>query len=86
MSHLYRPDSFEHLEVIEVADEEALRVTRELIRLGHPVGPSSGLNVAAAMRAAERLPPGAVILSVLCDRMERYFSTELFSGWNLGGR
>ncbi|MFM1829784.1 MAG: Cysteine synthase [Planctomycetota bacterium] len=86
MSHLYRPDSFEHLEVIEVADEEALRVTRELIRLGHPVGPSSGLNVAAAMRAAERLSPGAVILSVLCDRMERYFSTELFSGWNLGGR
>jgi len=82
MSRLYRPDEFERLEVIEVSDETAMRVARELIRMGHPVGPSSGLNVAAAIEASRRLPDGAVIVTVLCDRMERYFSTELFAGWD----
>jgi cysteine synthase A len=50
--------------------------------MGHPVGPSSGLNMAAAIEASRRLPAGAAIVTVLCDRMERYFSTELFASWN----
>jgi cysteine synthase A len=86
MSHLYRPDEFDRLEVIEVSDEDAMRITRELIRMGHPVGPSSGLNVAAAIEASRRLPSDAVVVTVLCDRMERYFSTELFAGWNATSR
>jgi cysteine synthase A len=81
MSHLYRPADFEALEVIEVSDEEAIETTRRLIRAGHPVGPSSGLNVAAALRAARSMPAGSQVLTVLCDRMERYFSTELFTRW-----
>jgi cysteine synthase A len=63
-----------------------MRITRELIRMGHPVGPSSGLNVAAAIEASRRLPSDAVVVTVLCDRMERYFSTELFAGWNATSR
>ena len=51
-----------------------------LIRKGFPVGPSSGLNFRAAMIAAERLGPGSHIVTVFPDRMERYFSTELFGG------
>jgi cysteine synthase A len=46
------------------------------------VGPSSGLNFAAALQAAERLPADAVVVTVLCDRMERYFSTDLFTRWS----
>ena len=41
------------------------------------MGPSSGLNYAAAVMAAERLGPGAQVVTVFPDRMERYFSTEL---------
>ena len=82
MSHLYRPADFESPEVVEVSDEEAIETTRRLIRAGHPCGPSSGLNVAAALRAARSLPAGSKVLTVLCDRMERYFSTELFTRWN----
>ena len=50
-----------------------------LIAAGFPVGPSSGLNYTAAMRAArEHLPPDATVATVFPDRMERYFSTGLF--------
>ena len=64
---------------LDVADDEALDVARRLIRKGFPVGPSSGLNFRAALLAADRLGPDAHIVTVFPDRMERYFSTELFS-------
>ena len=63
---------------LDISDDEALDVARALIRKGFPVGPSSGLNFRAAMMAAERLGPEAHIVTVFPDRMERYFSTELF--------
>jgi cysteine synthase len=71
---------------LDVSDDEALDVARALIRKGFPVGPSSGLNFRAAMMASERLGPDAHIVTVFPDRMERYFSTELFgkdSAWRL---
>jgi len=64
---------------LDVADDDALDVARRLIRKGFPVGPSSGLNFRAALLAADRLGPDAHIVTVFPDRMERYFSTELFS-------
>jgi cysteine synthase A len=64
---------------LDVPDAESLDVTRRLIRKGFPVGPSSGLNYRAAQVAAERLGPDANIVTVFPDRMERYFSTELFA-------
>jgi cysteine synthase A len=67
------------LEIVEVPDSEALDITRALIRLGFPVGPSSGLNVAAALRIARSdRKRFATVATVFPDRMERYFSTELF--------
>jgi cysteine synthase A len=63
---------------LDVPDDEALETTRRLIRKGYPVGPSSGLNYRAAQMAALRLGPDAHIVTVFPDRMERYFSTELF--------
>ena len=46
--------------------------------MGFPVGPSSGLNYRGAMIAARSIRP-AKIVTVLPDRMERYFSSELFA-------
>ncbi len=63
---------------VDVDDDEALELTRRLIRRGFPVGPSSGLNLRASIEAAARLGPEARIVTVFPDRMERYFSTELF--------
>jgi cysteine synthase A len=77
VSSLFREADYPDLATVEVRDEEALETTRALIRLGFPVGPSSGLNYRAAMTAAETVYP-AKIVTVFPDRMERYFSTDLF--------
>jgi cysteine synthase A len=49
-----------------------------LIKKGFAVGPSSGLNYAAALEVAKHTDPAARIVTVFPDRMERYFSTALF--------
>lgn len=64
---------------IVVARGEALAATRDLCRRGFPVGVSSGLNLCGARRLAARLGPGHHVATVFCDRMERYFSTDLFA-------
>ena len=68
-------DIFSEIEVIE---EDAINWTHRLWHLGFPVGPASGVNFAAAVAAATKLPSGANIVTIFTDRMERYFSTELF--------
>ena len=55
----------------------AIATAREFGRRGLGIGPSSGLNIAAARLLAARLGPGHHVGTVLPDRMERYFSTEL---------
>ena len=82
VSSLFRESDYLNLTTIEVSDDEALETTRELIRLGFPVGPSSGLNYRAAMIASESIWP-AKIVTVLPDRMERYFSTDLLRPYSL---
>ncbi len=64
---------------IEVGHQEAMAATKELIRQGFPVGLSSGLNYRGAQQMALTLGPGKHVGTVFCDRMERYFSTELFA-------
>jgi cysteine synthase len=79
ISEIFRPERVPGLMTVEVRDEDAIATTRELIRLGFPVGPSSGLNYAAACEALRRLnDPAAQVVTVFPDRMERYFTTELF--------
>ena len=77
LSKLYDPTRLSNLVELDVPDETAMSTARALIRRGFPVGPSSGLNYAAALEAARRLGPGAHVVTVFPDRMERYFSTEL---------
>jgi len=78
LSEIYRTAEMQSLIQIEVEDQEAIETARCLLRMGFPVGASSGLNYLAALKAAAELEPDAVIVTVFPDRMERYFSTELF--------
>ena len=62
------------------ATEDAQAMTRRLLREeGLFVGPSSGANVLAAIRTAEKLKEDAVIVTVLCDGGSKYLG-EAF--WN----
>ena len=80
LSAIFAAADLPNLKEIEVSDGEAIEVTRELIRCGFPVGPSSGLNYLAAIRAIEQHPSDSpTAVTVFPDRMERYFSTELFA-------
>jgi cysteine synthase A len=78
MSKLLDPEAVGLAEPVLVPETEAMATAREFGRRGLGVGPSSGLNIAAARRLAARLGPGHHVATVLPDRMERYFSTALF--------
>ncbi|MCR5628236.1 cysteine synthase A [Eubacterium sp.] len=66
-------------DIYVVTDEEALDVAKRLAREeGLMVGISSGTNVAAALKLAEKLGKGKTVVTVLPDTAERYFSTPLF--------
>ncbi len=68
-------------EIVPVTDDEAIACSRALAgKEGIFCGISSGGNVAAAMKVAEKAPKGSVILTVLADTAERYLSTALFEG------
>jgi cysteine synthase A len=65
----------------KIGSRDAMDMARRLHReFGLLVGVSSGANVAAALRVAARLGPSAKVVTLLCDRAERYFSTPLFAG------
>lgn len=81
LSKLFSEAQLEGLIEVDINDGLAMDVTRKLIGHGFPVGPSSGLNFAAAVQALRQLGPGAQVVTVFPDRMERYFSTELFTEW-----
>lgn len=67
----------------KVTSADAMAMTRRLHReFGLLVGTSSGANVAAALQLAGGLARGARIVTLLCDRAERYFSTPLFQESN----
>ena len=64
-----------------ITDEEALEVSKRLAKEeGLLCGISSGTNVAAAIKLAEKLGPGKRVVTVLPDTGERYYSTPLFGG------
>lgn len=82
LSTIFREADLPGLLKFEVDDEVALATTRRLISAGFPVGPSSGLNFVAAVRAARELNRAEPqVVTVFPDRMERYFTTELFRPW-----
>lgn len=66
---------------VTVSSDEAIETAKKLARFeGLAVGISSGANVAAAIKAAEKhgLGKDARVVTVLPDYAARYFSTRLF--------
>ena len=67
-------------EIITVSTEDAKSMARRLAREeGLFAGTSTGANVVAAIRVAERLGPGRNVLTLACDSGFKYLSTDLYS-------
>ncbi|GAB2315895.1 cysteine synthase [Stenotrophomonas maltophilia] len=72
-------------ELVTVDDDRAIATARRLAaEEGIFVGISAGATVASALDVAARAEPGSVILAMLPDTGERYFSTPLFADVNEG--
>ncbi|CAH0197531.1 cysteine synthase A [Stenotrophomonas lactitubi] len=72
-------------ELVTVEDDRAIATARRLAaEEGIFIGISAGATVASALDVADRAEPGAVILAMLPDTGERYFSTPLFADVNEG--
>lgn len=72
-------------ELVTVEDDRAIATARRLAaEEGIFVGISAGATIASALDVAARAEPGSVILAMLPDTGERYFSTPLFADVNEG--
>ena len=72
-------------ELLNITDDEAIATSRKLAaEEGIFVGISAGATVATALKVAEAAPQGSVLLAMLPDTGERYFSTPLLNDLNEG--
>lgn len=78
----YLPPLFDRAlvnEIQPVSSDEAMAMARRLAREEALfAGTSSGANVVAALRLAERLGPDATVATLLIDFGVKYLSTELY--------
>ncbi len=74
---LWEPDEVDAIEPVTTADAMAMG-RRLAAEEGLFAGTSSGANVVAAVRVAERLGPGATVVTVIADSGFRYLSTDLY--------
>jgi cysteine synthase A len=76
---LWKPDEVD--EIMTVTTQDAKTMARRLAREESIfAGTSSGANVVAALRVAERLGPDATVATIIVDSGLRYLSTDLFRG------
>jgi len=62
-----------------IDDHEALPILYNLIENeGLSLGTSCGINIAGAIRMAKELGPGKTIITILCDRSDKY-SSKMFN-------
>lgn len=74
---LWEPDQVD--EILTVSTNEAKAMARRLAREeGIFAGTSSGANVVAAQRVAERLGPKATVVTIIVDSGLRYLSTDVY--------
>ena len=72
-------------QLLSASDDEAIATSRRLAaEEGIFVGISAGATVATALKVAESAAAGSVLLAMLPDTGERYFSTPLFADVNEG--
>ncbi len=73
-------------DAFNIPDSELMPVLWDLIgKEGLYLGPSSGINVAGAIRLGQLLGPGKVIVTILCDSASRYAS-RIFDRAFLAGK
>jgi len=67
-------------EIVTVSNDEAINMTRRVVREeGFLIGISAGANVAASLKVAERPEnKGKTIVTIICDTGERYLSTPAY--------
>ena len=62
-------------DAFQIEDAEALKIIFSLLKNeGLSLGPSSGINIAGAVKLAKKLGPGHTIITILCDYGIRYAS------------
>jgi cysteine synthase A len=68
-----------------ISDDKAIQTARQLAaEEGIFVGISAGATIATALEVAAEAAEGSVLLAMLPDTGERYFSTPLFADINDG--
>jgi cysteine synthase A len=66
-------------EILAVSTDDAKAMARRLAREeGIFAGASTGANVVAAIRVAQRLGPGATVATLIVDSGTRYLSTDIY--------
>uniref|UniRef100_UPI0030D7426E pyridoxal-phosphate dependent enzyme n=1 Tax=uncultured Salegentibacter sp. TaxID=259320 RepID=UPI0030D7426E len=73
---IFKPERVDR--ILEVSEEEAVTMTKKLaVEEGIFAGMSSGGAAAAAIRLCNELEEG-IVVSIICDRGDRYLSSNLF--------
>jgi cysteine synthase A len=73
-------------EIVAVGTAEAKHMARRLAREEAIfAGTSSGANVVAALQVAERLGPGATVVTLMADSGLKYLSTDVYRREGSGG-
>jgi cysteine synthase len=74
---LWEPTLVDEIMAVSTADAKAMarRLTREEALLA---GTSSGANVVAAIRLAERLGPGSIVATLMVDSGLKYLNTDVY--------
>jgi cysteine synthase A len=75
---LWSPDVIDEIDTVSTGDAKAMtrRLAREEALFA---GTSTGGNVAAALRVAQRLGPGRTVVTVMCDTGMKYLSTDVYA-------
>jgi cysteine synthase A len=67
-------------EIVTIKSDDAVEMARRLsMERGLMVGISSGANVLAAIKILDKIGLDKTVVTVLPDRPERYFSTDLYN-------
>lgn len=74
---LWEPSLVDRVEAVATADAKAMarRLAREEALFA---GTSTGANVLAALRVAERLGPGRTVVTLACDSGLKYLGTDVY--------
>ncbi len=76
---LWRPELVDEIIPVSASDAMAMAMSRRLAREeGLFADASSGANVVAALRLAERLGPDATVVTLMIDTGIKYLSTEVY--------